>query len=116
MRKFRFYKEADGRWYIDLPEWTGSKADLEMVAGADAMLDYMAEGGNEVNAYISEQEFEGCDYLRLEGKAEDIGSGAYYFMQKYRGIHIDLRVWLCDVTLFVFNGDFPSRIFISVCQ
>jgi hypothetical protein len=114
MRKFRFYKESDGRWYVDLPEWPGSKADLEMVAGADAMLDYMAEGGNEVRLYISEKEFEGGDCLRLEGKAEDIGSGAYYFFHKYRGIHIDLRIWLCDVVLWVYEGKFPDKLFTSV--
>jgi len=34
-RKLKFYKEADERWYVELPEWEGSKADLEMVAGAD---------------------------------------------------------------------------------
>ena len=112
MRKFRFYKETDNRWYIDLPEWTGSKAELEMVSGADAMLEYMAEGSNEVYAYISETEFEGSDTLQLKGLAIDLGNGAYYFMQKYRGIEINLDAWLCDVTKFVFNGDFPSRIFI----
>lgn len=122
MRKFRFYKESDGRWYIDLPEWTGSKADLEMVDGADTMLDYMlastdgGKGGNEVIAYISETEFEGADVLALRCKAEDIGSGAYYSMQNYKGIEFGLNVWLCDVTLFVFNGKFPEKIYISVCQ
>jgi len=113
MRKFRFYKESDNRWYIDLPEWTGSKADLEMVAGADNMLDYMAEGNNEVHAYISEIEFECADVLKLKGLADDIGNGAYYFMKKYRGIEINLSLWLCDVTLFVFNGKFPEYIFIA---
>lgn len=114
MRKFKFYKEADGRWYVDLPEWPGSKADLEMVAGADAMLEYMAEGEGEVRVYISEEEFEGAETLRLEGKAEDIGSGAYYFMQRYRGINIDLKMWLCDVVLFIYSGKFPDKLFISV--
>jgi hypothetical protein len=26
-----FVKEEDNRWYIDLPNWEGDKADLEMV-------------------------------------------------------------------------------------
>ena len=113
MKKYRFYKEQDGSWFIDLPEWTGSKSDLQMVAGADTMLDYMAEGNNEVSAYISEEEFEGADVLVLKCKAEDIGSGAYYSMQNYKGIEFGLDVWLCDVTLFVFNGIFPEKIFIQ---
>ena len=113
MRKFKFYKESNNNWYIDLPEWKGSKAELEMVAGADTMLEYMAEGESEVYVYISDEEFEGADVLRLKGLADDIGNGAYYFMQKYMGIYLDLDVWLCDVTLTVFNNVFPKYIFIA---
>ncbi len=41
MKRLRFYKEEDHRWYVDLHEWNGSKEELEMVMGADIMLDYM---------------------------------------------------------------------------
>ena len=37
-QNLKFNKEAD-RWYIDLPDWTGTKGELEMVAGADTLLD-----------------------------------------------------------------------------
>jgi len=37
--KFRFYKADLGRWYIDISGWTVSLDELEMVQGADAMLD-----------------------------------------------------------------------------
>ncbi len=37
MKKFKFNKEAQNRWYIELPEWTGSKSELEMVFGADTL-------------------------------------------------------------------------------
>jgi hypothetical protein len=30
-RMFKFYKESTGRWYVDLPEWEGEKAEIEMV-------------------------------------------------------------------------------------
>jgi hypothetical protein len=112
MRKFKFYKEPDNRWYIDLPEWTGSKADLEMVSGADSMLEYMSEGEYQVFVYISEIEFQGADTLRLKGLAGDVGSGAFYFMQKYRGIEINLDMWICDVSCYIF-GKHPDRLFIS---
>ena len=36
-----FVKEKSGRWYIDLPEWEGAHANLEMVAGADLLLDHL---------------------------------------------------------------------------
>jgi hypothetical protein len=112
MERFRFYKESNGNWYVDLPKWTGSKADLEMVSGADTMLEYMAEGNVEVHAYISENEFDNSDVLKLKGLAEDVGSGAYYIMDKYKGIDLNLNIWLCDVTIFVF-GKFPDKIYIS---
>ena len=110
MKTYKFYKEAPNRWYIDLPEWKGSKADLEMVAGADHMLDYMAEGENEVYLVISEEWFERADSLKLLQLNEY--SGADYFLEKYRGIDIQLKMWLCDVTKFVF-GKFPETIYIS---
>ena len=43
-----FVKEADGMWYIDLPNWTGSHANLAMVAGSDDLLDHILKGNNRV--------------------------------------------------------------------
>jgi hypothetical protein len=112
MKRLKFYKEADNRWYVELPEWQGSKADLEMVAGADTMLEYMAEDKDHVFLYLSETEFVGADKLDLVCLAADLGNGAYYRMEMYNGIELNLEMWLCDVTKFVF-GDFPKIIFIS---
>lgn len=112
MRKFKFVKDIDNRWYVELPEWEGSRADLEMVAGADTMLEYMAEGNDYVNTYISETEFDGSDKLEFIGLATEFENGAFYKMDKYKGIELGLELWLCDVTLFVF-GKFPKEIFIS---
>ena len=36
-----FVKEETERWYIDLPEWEGAHANLQMVAGADLLLDHL---------------------------------------------------------------------------
>ena len=112
MKRLKFYKESDNRWYVDLPEWTGSKAELEMVAGADSMLEYMAEGEVQVWLVLSEQEFENADKLEFLRLATEIENGAFYKLDKYRGIKIGLEMWLCDVTKFVF-GDFPKTIFLS---
>lgn len=111
MRQFRFYKETDNRWYIDLPEWKGAKADLEMVSGADRMLEYMAEGESEVEVYISEEHFAGAYFLDLLDEYPP-GAGADYILRMYKGIEFNLQMWLCDVTKFVFNK-FPVRIFIA---
>ena len=113
MKKLKFYKESDNRWYVDLPEWVGSKAELEMVAGADSMLEYMAEGEAQVWLILSEQEFENADKLDFLRLATEIENGAFYKLEKYKGIEIGLEMWLCDVTKFVF-GDFPKTIFLSV--
>lgn len=112
MKRLNFYKETEGRWYVDLPEWNGDKSDLEMVSGADAMLEYMAEGSNQIFVNMSESFFENSDEIIFKKMADDIGNGAYYYMDKYRGINIELDLWLCDVTKFVF-GSFPNIIFIS---
>lgn len=112
MEKIRFYMENDGRWYVDLPKWQGKKADLEMVEGADVMLNYMSEGNNEVYLLISKDKFEGANELEMIRMADEIGNGAYYKLEKYNGIDINLEIWLCDVTEFVF-GDFPKNIYIS---
>ena len=112
MKRLKFYKESDNRWYVDLPEWTGSKAELEMVAGADSMLEYMAEGEGQVWLVLSEQEFENADKLEFLRLATEIENGAFYKLDKYRGIEIGLEMWLCDVTEFFF-GDFPKTIFLS---
>ena len=50
MKEHRFVREGMG-WYIDLPEYLlqgGDKGDLQMVSGADTMLDIIAEEKSEV--------------------------------------------------------------------
>jgi hypothetical protein len=100
MNKYRFYKEQDGRWYIDLPEWTGEKADLEMVLGANDMLDVLARGDDWVDVMISTEEFEESQCLTL------IGDGVY----ENSHIYGPPTVWLCSVTEFVF-GNYPPKIY-----
>lgn len=110
MKLYTFYKEESGRWFINLPNYPGLKDDLEMVCGADVMLDIIAQGGNRLDLGIGiDQEFEDADItLELVTISE---SGAFYHMREYMGIQFDLEMWLCDVTKFVF-GDFPETIYI----
>ena len=39
-KELKFNKEND-LWYIDIPEWKGTKGELLMVAGADKLLDVL---------------------------------------------------------------------------
>lgn len=111
MEKYKFYKEGNN-WYVDLPTWKGAKSDLLMIGGADTMLDILSNNGTEVNVIISEKKFDGSEELHFVKLAEDIGEGAYYNMPFHKGNALNLSVFLCDVTLFVF-GKFPETIFIK---
>ena len=113
MRTFRFYRDSEG-WFVDLPEWKGAKWELEMVSGADTFLDILSQGESEVHITLSKTPFENANILhfqeigRLEGP--ELGAGAWYFLQDYNGIDYTLMMWLCDVTLFVFD-EFPNKIY-----
>ena len=107
----RFYKEQDGKWHVDLPEWTGSKADLQMVCGADTMLDIIAEDENEVNLELSIEPFENADKLELLSVSNLEESGAFYILKTYKNFNFNLDIWLCAVTLFVFKT-YPKVIYL----
>lgn len=112
MKILRFYKEESHRWYVDLPEWQGAKADLEMVGGADTMCDIIAQGEGEITLSLSLEMFKNADTLEFIREADEIGEGAFYLFKSYRGLDLDLVIWLCDVTKFVF-GDFPKIIYLQ---
>ncbi|SEO28850.1 DUF6717 family protein [Niastella yeongjuensis] len=114
METYLFVKNGD-EWFIDLPEYIeqgGNAGDLQMVDGADTMLDLMAERGTSVVLNISEEPFEGADVLVMTGKCDPSVGGAYYLMEKYNGREVNHRMWLCQVTEFVF-GKLPERIFVK---
>lgn len=112
MQTHRFYKEEHGGWYIDLPDYLeqgGAKGDLAMVAGADTMLDIIAQGRREVTITLDTEPFEGADELHLVRLAEM--DGGYYFLRSFEGKEVNHEMWLCGVTEFVFGG-MPERIFL----
>ena len=112
MRKLTFNKEIENRWYVDLPEWEGSKADLEMVSGADSMLEILAQGDDSVTLYMDTEYHDGFEILHFNKLAVELGNGAYYTMEKYQGIEFDLEMWLCDVTKFLFD-EFPPKLYFT---
>jgi hypothetical protein len=99
---YRFNKE-DNKWYIHLPNWTGSKAELQMVAGADTLLDKLSHNGDTVLIDLSTDRICPEGYETLKRIVQTPPNGCVY--------HLGFTpVWLCDVTKFVFNGEFPKRI------
>lgn len=111
LRQFKFYKD-EGTWYVDLPEWEGSRADLAMVSGADTMLDIISQGENDIKVLLSTEDFDGSNRLEFIRESPEVGEGSWYLMKTYKGIEYNLELWLCDVTIFVFGG-FPKNIYIS---
>jgi len=116
MKKLKFYKDEDRNWFVDLPDWEGTKADLQMVAGADSMLEMLSDGKKEIWLNVSDEEikieepFENLVKLDFVREAIEIENGAFYNAKTIHGVEINLEVWLCDVTLFVF-GKFPEAIY-----
>lgn len=111
MKTYRFYKEIGDRWYVDIPEWEGEKASLEMVCGADLMLTIISQGESEITLSLSSDSEISGDSLILQRESPEMGEGAWYKLTSWKGIDFDLDVWLCDVTVWVF-GEFPKRIWI----
>ncbi|HEV8272445.1 MAG TPA: DUF6717 family protein [Chitinophagaceae bacterium] len=114
MKIHRFVREGM-EWYIDLPEYLaqgGDKGDLQMISGADTMLDIIAETENEVTLQINTEFFDGADELVLTELCDPILGGGYYHMKKFENKSVNKDLWLCDVTRFVF-GNIPDRIYIK---
>lgn len=123
MQTHRFYKE-NGMWYIDLPEFLelglGTKANLMMVGGSDTYLDKLSNYTNEVTVTFSDVDFEGATdtlkrtklghddmYLNSVGHAQ-VDGGAYY-----QSIIDGHDLWLCPVTKYVFQANYPEYIYLN---
>lgn len=114
MKRYDFYKTEESRWYIDLPEWKGTQEDLELVSGADTLLDRISKGNRRITVELStryEDRQTGENYatLKLHQKhAQILGGGADYICEGE-------TVWLCDVTKFIFKK-FPLYIIFKVVE
>lgn len=100
--KARFVKLSD-RWYIDIP-WSGSIGDLEMVAGADTLLDVLSAGNKEFNCTIETEPIDGKLLVELH-KTKCNNQGGTYTSS------IVERIWLCNVTKHLFKI-FPKTFYI----
>ena len=106
MKNYTFNKE-NGSWYIDLPNWEGTKAELQMVAGADTLLDKLSNQGTSVNVTMSIEKKSPEGFQTLRRIIQTPPNGCIY--------HLGIApVWLCNVTKFVFDGIFPKKIHFKV--
>ena len=101
-----FEKYPDGRWFVILPEYQGLHDDLEMVDGADKLLDALTEDNLYVNLEVSLTASDFWTKSTLELVSHD-ECGAYY---KVKGCHwFDGTIWLCNVVHEIF-GEHPEEI------
>lgn len=107
-----FTKESNGNWYVDLPDWEGEKASLQMVEGADDFLDFLSDSGDKCSLLVCPNT---CAHKHdgLLVKDEDTGDGgAWYYLWEHDGVIYEKngsRMWLCSVTQYVF-GELPDNI------
>jgi hypothetical protein len=112
-RTFEFYKNEKDEWYLNLPEWKGDPEDLQMVEGADKWLDLVSNNASTVKLTLSDEQFDSAEALTLLRIREDnLGGGGIYFLETYRDKNVDLKLWLCEVTSFVFKT-IPQKIYFN---
>lgn len=107
-----FVKEANGGWYIDLPNWKGAHANLAMVAGSDLLLDHLHRENNQVGIEVvkSDKPLDNVPgYFVCEQLEMSMFGGATYKVCGLEGF--DKTIWICPVTLFVL-GEYPKFLYI----
>lgn len=110
--KLTFVKLCN-KWYIDLPEYSGDLAELEMVAGADELLQEIvnkSDKTNQVTIQIVENKKESDIQLNL---VELTQSGGTYKIHSTENQFETKELWLCNVTKFVF-GEHPNELFVKI--
>lgn len=107
-----FTKESTGKWYVDFPNWPLSHDMLEMVAGADDMLDLLNDGSNHIQLEVSLKPIDGIKLTKVHSA---LTRGAFYTAEgivgwERLGTIRRKQLYLCPVTLTVL-GHYPRYIY-----
>ena len=108
-----FVQDPDERWYIDMP-WSGNRANLEMVAGADDLLSFLdPEGLHKVTLHVvpSEKPLTVENHAELRQIDKSLTGGSHYDATDLDGFRME-RIWICPVTLCVL-GRYPKYLYIQ---
>ncbi|MCR4852659.1 MAG: hypothetical protein K5893_03615 [Prevotella sp.] len=103
--ELEFEKWENGQWFVILPDYDGDQEDLEMVDGADTLLDFLTEDGLYVTVEVSLEEEEGYSILKLAAHDE---IGGTHQVENMDGFSND--VWLCNVVHYLY-GEHPEVIY-----
>ena len=110
--QLKFNHEADGRWYVDFPNWPFDHHNLMMVAGADELCARLSDDGKEARVSVipasQKEKHEG--YAELCRTDYSLTGGAHYEVRGLDGF--SRKIWLCPVTLFVL-GRYPAYLYIK---
>lgn len=111
VNKLTFVKLCNN-WYVDLPQYGGELAELEMVAGADELLQEIVDQSDkthQVTLEIVEDKKDSDIQLYLAELNTAGGTYKVYSDDKFK----TKELWLCNVTKFVF-GEHPDEIFVKI--
>lgn len=115
-----FEQDPDGRWYIVFPGWPLDRSHLQMVAGADDMLDLLDTSHEhlvKVSVIPAKEKAAHEGYFQLTCIKSSLSGGAFYTAQGLEGWgdpHAirEKELWLCPVTLCVL-GHYPKYIYVK---
>ena len=108
-----FVKLAN-RWYAQIPDFPESIDELQMVDGADTLCELLDNDEDGiVKTTLSLSEPKDKNYYKLEFIQSTGDIGADYHVSG----NIEMDIWLCNVTKYVFSGtSFPLFIYLCLRQ
>jgi hypothetical protein len=130
MNTLHFVREGK-LWYADLPEYLslgGCKEDCLMVSGAPELIELFAHGKSSVTVQVSPFWMPGFQAVlsrRIYHSTMDSNGWGWYFATVYdyevahdgddaRAIGaVSLKVGLCPVNAWVFDGQHPDTIYVK---
>lgn len=106
MKKILSFVKLSERWFVDIP-WEGDVSNLQMVAGADLLLDSLCNGNARISIEVSTDPIK--DYIHLNRVSEDEFGATY----RVNTPNFSGEIWLCLVTLAVFPN-YPKDLYMKV--
>lgn len=103
MRKTFEFVKVGGVWFYWWPDFDEDPGELAMVGGADDLLDSLDD------RFVRLQMVDPSVAKIVLSKIEEDENGATYLCKSK---NYNDRVWICPVTLLVFN-EYPQNIYLS---
>ena len=88
-----FEKEENGKWYVILPDWPYDHEELEMVDGADELLDCLTMDDRLVSIEVETEEPSIGEYMTYNLIDHDDYGGTY--MSADPDVSVP-KIWLCN--------------------